>query len=593
MILFESILLVAIIIIISIFTTLKTTKALNQPSLLDKTDFKIMFLLTFLYSLVALYNLGSLNSPTGSWNAQNRNDTLTLNFNQPTKISAIYYYTGISNGKYHWDYLSDNLEPGIFDDSTARLGYPAHYKWNKFNPNTTNKVSQIQLVLDEPELEIKQIAIFDEQNHYINDIKVSSSNNSSTNNLIMPIEPNNYQDNYLSSTYFDEIFYATTAYQYLHKLNPYVAVHPPLGMLIIAIGILFCGMNAFGWRIMPALASIALVPLMYIFAKRLFGNRRSAVIASVIIMFEPMHYVMGKIAFLDGIVTFFILLEYYYLYSYLQLRQNGASINDCYTNILKMGIAFGIGISCKWSALYFTVPLLLSLLYGEIALAKPNIKQFLHSVIFLFVTLVVLPLSIYCLSYVPFIISQTDTELFSFIWRIQTYMYQFQAYGLANATHPYASNWLEWSTLKTPMSLFFWQDGTVANSIAFIAHPFIAFATFPILLFLIVISIKQRGKLQPWFLLIAICAQYLPYAFITHIMFIYYFYSTIPLLILGLLEIHNTLFDWNKPVHRYMTYLFLGLYIAIFIMFIPATSGIEFPRDYVVKYLLWRNGWNF
>lgn len=593
MIIFESILLVAIIIIISTFATLKTTKALNQTNLLDKTDFKIMFLLTFLYSLVALYNLGSLNSPAGNWVAQNRNDTLTLNFNQPTKISTIYYYTGISNGKYHWDYLSDTLENGIFDDSTARLGYPAHYKWNKFNSSTADKVSQIQLVLDEPELEIKQIAIFDEQNHYVNDIKVSSSNSSSMDNLITPTEPSNYQDNYLSSTYFDEIFYATTAYQYLHKLTPYVAVHPPLGMLIIAIGILFCGMNAFGWRIMPALASIALVPLMYIFAKRLFGNRRSAVIASVIIMFEPMHYVMGKIAFLDGLVTFFIVLEYYYLYTYLNLRNNGALLSDCYTTLLKMGITFGIGISCKWSALYFTIPLLISLIYGEIILAKPSGKQFLHSVIFLFVTLVVLPLSIYCLSYVPFIISQTDTELFSFIWRIQTYMYQFQAHGLANATHPYASDWLEWSTLKTPMSIFFWQDGSIANSIAFIAHPMVAFATFPILLFLLINALRKRLHLQSWFIVIAIAAQYLPYAFITHIMFLYYFYSVIPLIALGIVALQNTLCDWNKPTHRYLTYLLLGLYIAIFIMFIPATSGIEFPRDYVVKYLLWRNGWNF
>lgn len=592
MILFESIILVAIIIIISIFTTVKSTKTLISSKLLDKTDFKIMSLLTIIFSFIALYNLGSWNSPQGSWHPQNKDDSLTITLNSPSKISEVYYYTGISNGKYQWTYLTNHGESGAFDDPTARLGYPAHYKWNKFTPNTADDISQIKLTLDNPELDIKQIAVFDGQNKYISNVTVQSSNNDNVDNLITPIAPSNFRDNYLSSTYFDEIFYATTAYQYLHKLNPYVAVHPPLGMLIIAIGILLFGMNAFGWRIMPALASIALVPLIYIFAKRLFGTRRAAIFASILMMFDPMHYVMGKIAFLDGIVTLFIVLQYYYLYTYLDLRKNGASLSDCYPTLLKVGIALGLGMSCKWSAIYFAIPLLLSLVYGEIILARPNIKQFIHSVIFLFVTLVILPLSIYCLTYVPFIISQTDSDLFAFIWRIQTYMYEFQAHGLATATHPYASNWLEWSTLKNPMSLFFWQDGKMANSIAFIAHPMIAFATFPILIFLILKAVKNRTHIPAWFILIAICAQYLPYAFITHIMFLYYFYSTMPFIILGIVALLNTL-DWHQPTNRYITYLVLGFYIAIFIMFIPATSGLEFPREYVVKYLLWRNGWNF
>ena len=160
MILFESILLLTTIAAISIFATLKATKHVNNTPPMDLTDIKLMSLLTLVFAIIAFFNLGTLHSPTANWNAQPNNSTLTINLNKPTSVATIYYYTGISDGKFHWSYQTSMGENGTYVDPNSSLGYPAHYKWNKFFTNNTQPISTIQLSLDSPQLEIKQIALF-------------------------------------------------------------------------------------------------------------------------------------------------------------------------------------------------------------------------------------------------------------------------------------------------------------------------------------------------------------------------------------------------------------------------------------------------
>lgn len=570
----------------------------TTPALLDKQDKLLISLLSIGYALFSLIHLGSFSQFKNTWSGDEVGKQLTLQLAAPTQISTIYYYSGINSGKYHWNYRDQNAQEQPINDPTANLGYPAHFKWNKIELVNNDPIQQINLTIDQAPLEIKQIAVFDRAGNYISNIKVAADDpTTDLSGLISATAPQNYDNSFLSSTSFDEIFYATSAYQFLHGLDPYVAVHPPLGMLLIAIGIAIFGMTAFGWRIIPDLTSILILPVIYIFAKRLFKNRRAAVISTILLMSECMHYTLGRLAFLDGIVTLFILLEYYYLYSYLELRSNAASFKECYRTLWLAGLTFGIGISCKWSALYSALPILVILVYGEIVIARPNLRQFIASVLMNIIFFVILPISIYSLSYLPFIHSQTNEhELYTFIWRLLKYMYEFQAYGLQNATHPYASSWINWPLLTNPMSIFYWQSSTVpdlAASAVLIGNPLIYWLTLPMLALLAMRALTKAKDYRAWFLLLVILAQYLPYAFIKHIMFIYYFYSCVPLIILGLVYISENMLNWNNPRVRYCIYAYIAATVLIFIAFLPALGGFEFSRNYVVHYLLWRNGWNF
>ena len=57
---------------------------------------------------------------------------------------------------------------------------------------------------------------------------------------------------------FDEVYHAKTALEYLQGKNPTEWVHPPTAKLLIAVGVWLFGYESWAWRLMPALAGIAL-----------------------------------------------------------------------------------------------------------------------------------------------------------------------------------------------------------------------------------------------------------------------------------------------------------------------------------------------
>ena len=111
-----------------------------------------------------------------------------------------------------------------------------------------------------------------------------------TENLIDEQSNFEYAPSFLTGFYFDEIYHARTAWEMLHRIEPYETTHPPLGKLIISSGIALFGMNAFGWRIAGALFGVALVPLMYLFGLKLFRNRFFAFSAAFLMMADFMRF---------------------------------------------------------------------------------------------------------------------------------------------------------------------------------------------------------------------------------------------------------------------------------------------------------------
>jgi hypothetical protein len=67
---------------------------------------------------------------------------------------------------------------------------------------------------------------------------------------------------------FDEVYHAKSALQYLQGVPPTDWVHPPTAKLLIAVGVWAFGYNSWAWRLMPALAGIALAPVFYLLARQ-------------------------------------------------------------------------------------------------------------------------------------------------------------------------------------------------------------------------------------------------------------------------------------------------------------------------------------
>jgi hypothetical protein len=61
---------------------------------------------------------------------------------------------------------------------------------------------------------------------------------------------------YYTGMYFDELYHARTAYENLYNLSPYENSHPPLGKILLMLGVWAFGMTPFGWRVVGALFAL-------------------------------------------------------------------------------------------------------------------------------------------------------------------------------------------------------------------------------------------------------------------------------------------------------------------------------------------------
>ena len=95
---------------------------------------------------------------------------------------------------------------------------------------------------------------------------------------------------------FDEVYHAKTALQYLQGQPPTEWVHPHTAKLLIAIGVWRFGYEPWAWRLLPALAGIALAPVFFLLARRVLPGERAALFASLLLLADGVYLVQSRVA---------------------------------------------------------------------------------------------------------------------------------------------------------------------------------------------------------------------------------------------------------------------------------------------------------
>ena len=117
------------------------------------------------------------------------------------------------------------------------------------------------------------------------------------------------------------------------------------------LGIMLFGMNPFGWRIVGTLFGIGMLPLLYVFAKRLFKDTRCAALACFLFAVDGMHFAQTRIATIDGYGVFFIIAMCYFMYRYWQMNFYVDGLKKTFVPLGLCGIMFGLvqpanGLAC-------------------------------------------------------------------------------------------------------------------------------------------------------------------------------------------------------------------------------------------------------
>ena len=386
---------------------------------------------------------------------------------------------------------------------------------------------------------------------------------------------------------FDEVYYVDGARDLLKYgvevdgTKPEFIVHPPVGKWLIASGIKLFGDNEIGWRFASAVFGTLLILLFARLVHVLFYSPLLTALGAALMAVDGLLLVHSRTALLDLFLTFFTLLGVF-------LWQRNRHI--------WAGIAFGLAIGCKWSAIYFVG--IIGLLAVYRILVACDIRKSFKPIIAKFAQYGLLPVFVYTLTWIGWFVSdrgwsrQWSNNPFTSWFHYHSEMLNFHT-GLTE-THPYQANPWSWLVMARPTSFFYASpQGCEAKDCA---QEVLALGT-PILWWVGIIAITvvvgfwikglvmRRSDSAVNIVVLGMAAGYLPwFAMQQRTAFSFYAIIFEPFMILAIVICAKLLLDSGlKPVvSQSIVGGTFALILLCFLFFIPLFTG------QIISYEDWR-----
>lgn len=570
---------------------------------LVKWDFLIIAVICVIYGAVALHDLGSTEVPQTGWKSTTVGDTLEFEFAPGTQISGIHYF----QGNYHRQtYKISYYDMDQWTTLSESEEFTSVFKWQEvsMSPVTTTKL---------------QFEALSDSSNVLEFVFVDADGEK-----ILPVNADDYPElfdeqeyytgrtTYLNSTYFDEIYHARTAYEYIQGVYSYENTHPPLGKFFISLGIRAFGMDPFGWRIAGCLFGIAMLPFFYIFAKKMTKKSWLAAAVTTLFAFDFMHFTQTRIATIDVFVTFFIIVMYWLMYEYTKKSFYDQPLKKTFIPLGACGVVMGFAMASKWTGIYaaggLAVIFFVNLFnrYREYAYAKRHhrgetagishaeiVRKFPEytrkTILFCCIFFVVIPAVIYTLSYIPF----NDNSGAGLLTRmINNQKTMFGYHSTLVSEHPFSSKWYQWPIMTRPIWYYSGHvSDTISEGISAFGNPLVWWAGIPAFIAMIYLAIAKKDK-NAGFLIIAYMAQYLPWFFVSRTTYIYHYFPSVPFITLMI----GYVFYWfvkNKPAKWKVAtvWVYVAAAVGLFILFYPVLSGHGVDKEFVKHYLRWFESW--
>jgi 4-amino-4-deoxy-L-arabinose transferase-like glycosyltransferase len=552
----------------------------------------ILATLVIIFFSTAVWNLGDRHMPTSDFVPQQDPEEVSLALGNTTRVDKVYFlvqdassldvdiYWGTPES---WNLAGNKKVSGVCHKwDYVDIGQDTRYIRLLFKSNS-GRVGEVALFSGDSKLAISGVS--------------TASNMTAAQALIDEQQLVGNPGAARSTTYFDEIYYVWTAEQYLnlHEITNWEAQtnwdHPLLSKLLITASMSVFGHNPFGWRIAGVIFATLTIIFVFLLARRMFGTPRAGLVAAFLLTFDCMHFAQARIATPDTFLIFFFVGMVYFFYRYWQDTSHGGKY------LFWSLVFFGCGFSCKWFIMYGFIGLMLLLI-----IQKVRERKISKSEVYWFIGGVVAAISIYMICYIPYFLAPLEHGGLSNWWKMQWDMFNFHAH-LA-ATHPSSSPWYTWPFMLNPVWFYAGYFPATRAYIASFGNPALWWATMPIMIptAMVVInwlanSMKNKvanfitRALRPlWrevghrrevalFILIPFLTQWLFFAPVGRVVFIYHFYPCLIFVILALtlwIEWLWTRFKWGK----WVVGGYLVLNVACFIFFFPAISGLPMSNGY-------------
>lgn len=561
--------------------------------------------ITLAYALTAFTGLGADAAPQSFCRFGGTGEYALIELSGDTEIGAVMYYTGLHTGDYSLQFSADG-ETWINQESMPQ-SYADLFKWRYAGLKEDNGPVRYVRIIAGGELDLGEIALFDGNGERIDAGSLRYAPGCAPlfdEQDTVPASPG-----FMNSSYFDEIYHARTALEHIEGVSPYEITHPPLGKLIIGLGIRLFGMTPFGWRCMGTLFGVLMVPAIYFFLKRMFGGTAVPVCCTAVFAFDFMHFVQTRIATIDTYGVFFTILMYLFMYLYLTAERGGSAPKRKWLVPLALsGLSFGLGAASKWTCLYAGAGLGLIWLIDRIRRylaarredrADEYWRETGENVLWCLLFFVAVPCAVYYLSYYPYGAARGMEGPGMFFSRdyldivLNNQKYMFSYHSGVDATHPYSSRWWQWVLDIRPILYYleYFDDGTKSTFGAFV-NPMLCWGGLLAMAFMAYLGIARRDK-KAAFILLGYLAQLLPWAFVGRITFEYHYFPSTVFLTLALGHVFSSV--WRRsPSRRRILFSFTAVSLVLFAAFYPVLSGLRVSEWYTHSFLRWLPGsWPF
>ncbi|MDD3340952.1 MAG: phospholipid carrier-dependent glycosyltransferase [Bacilli bacterium] len=546
---------------------------MEKKKRLTRFDYFIMCTITLLYAVLSFYHLGSTKNPNTFVNKKN----LVIELKEETEVDKIRYFTGHEVGKITMSYSLDNENYTLLEvPSTLSV-----FTWNDLSINA--KMKYLKIEVDDKSY-LGETALYDKNG------QVLSINKDTSNQLLfdeqntIPKEISSY-----NSSYFDEIYFARTAYEYANVLPAYEWVHPPLGKILISIPIKLFQMAPFYYRLMPNIAGILMIPVMYIFAKRLFKKTKYAALAGLLFALDGFHFAHTRMASVDPFLVLFLLLSFLFMYEYLTYKEEVPFKKKLFKLFLS-GFFIGCAIATKWTSLFGALALAIFFFIHFFKQCKRKDwlqKQGIKILIVCLLFFVIIPLVLYLSLYLCFpTMYYFHTGSFAEIENITKSMFAY--HSSLKADHPFYSSFYTWPLMIKPVWYYVGTVGGLKSTISGFGNPIVWWMGSISMLYMLYKACKKDKKAI--FLLGTYLCLLLPYVGISRGMFLYHYFPAFPFTLLAITYMVKDFTEkWKKP---YFYILVIILVVFFFFYFFPVFSGMPVSEERISS-MQWLSTWIF
>lgn len=433
---------------------------------------------------------------------------------------------------------------------------------------------------------------------------------------------------------FDEVYFKVYAGDYLTG-SYYFDPHPPLGKLLL---------GAWGWisrqdpsvltstdpavvmRVLPAVAGALIIPVFFIFLRKLGASRRIATLGAALLLLDNALLVESRFTLLDSMLILFGLSTVTCFLAARPLQGRARLLL-----LTASAILAGLSAATKWTGLSALGLIGLIWVIDQVRSRwqpLPSPRRPAEGLI-----LVVVPFLVYVsVFWIHFSLLPKTGQGDAFMSpRFQSTLVGNPAYdpaarmsfgekfmdlnramiqsehSLRTATHPYGSEWTSWPLMIRPV--YFWQGDTNQNGaqghIYLLGNPVVWWGILIIIIAGTLASTRSFHRLRRYrfallFLALAYAINFLPFAGIVRVMFIYHYFFALIFSLAFAVILLGALADWTEDGNHPWKFssatsknLYLGVLGAAiigFIYFAPLSYGIPLTQNELGQHT-WLRSW--